>query len=77
MRDWLAFGCGIGLLMTLLFSLVFGIGFLFVNASCNELAQTTGHPTQFSLLGGGGNSCLIEIDGQWIPTSNWLVNSGN
>ena len=44
---------------------------------CDQLGLQTGHPTRWVLLGGGDDACLIYIDGEWIPTSNWLVNSGN
>ena len=44
---------------------------------CNELENTTGHKTQFAIFGSGANYCLIEINGEMIPTSKWRINSGN
>ena len=49
-----------------------------VNATdCSALQQQTGHQTQWVFWGGGKENCLILIDGQWVPTSSWIVNSGN
>ena len=80
MRDALEFATGFGCIVVgiaLLMLFVFGLVFIIDSTSCSALAQTTGHETQFSLWGGGKDSCLIKVDDQWIPTSNWLVNSGN
>ena len=75
--DDLKLGCiGVLLIGALLF--LAGGCVCVVNATdCSALQQQTGHQTQWVFWGGGKENCLILIDGQWVPTSSWIVNSGN
>ncbi len=45
------------------------------SAGCGSLGQQTGYPTRY--IGPIGPGCMIEIDGQWIPSSKWIYNNGN
>jgi hypothetical protein len=40
---------------------------------CSRLGRNTGRETQFHFFGGG---CLISVNGQLIPSEQWVNNSG-
>lgn len=61
-----------GLILVLLLLTVI----IFVDADCVALGENTNHETKWVFFGGGGNSCLIKINGQWTPTDVWVNNTG-
>lgn len=41
--------------------------------SCNTLGSKTSREVNYSFWSG----CLIKVNNQFIPSDNWIVNSGN
>lgn len=62
---------GITIIALLFYAVAYGFAY-----DCARLGQNTNHPTKFSFFGAGEASCLISVEGQWIPTDKWIVNSG-
>lgn len=44
--------------------------------SCRNFSKSVGKETQFNFWGGGEYSCLVKIDGEWIPRESWIKNTG-
>ena len=40
--------------------------------SCNELRNQTGNETQWRIW----NGCYVKVNGQFIPSEQWINNSG-
>ena len=51
-----------------------GIAYPISKYNCNQYAEQLEINTEFHMWGAG---CLLEIDGQKIPKSKWINNTGN
>lgn len=70
----------IGTAVIVVIGLIVAISIFFIPfsiADCNALTKQTGHPTQWVFWGGGDYNCLIKLNDQWIPTSNWIYKTQN
>ncbi len=79
MEDIFKFIGGLIAVIISFFLLIFFIFMLFlpfIIADCNRLGSNTNHETRWVFFGGGENSCLIKINGQWTPTDKWINNTG-
>lgn len=73
MKDALGFGCFLSVLSLAILVPVLVLAGLLANASCNNVAELTGHATRWEVLAG----CFIDIDGRWVPYERWVHNDGN
>ena len=73
-------GIGLGTIVGIIVGIivfVFGLTYFATAYSCGRKAQATGLETRFDFWGGGEYACLIKVNGKFIPTENWIENSGN